>query len=704
MFRPLPFAVRHAPALCMLLFFVFALIGALAAPVRGEGLMLHLPGAPDEKTSAPVVAGTADIMVNGIVGRVAIRQTFLNPSEAWVEGVYVFPLPEDAAVDRMRLRVDERLIEARIEERLRAKKVYDAAATSGRRASLLEQERPNFFTMSVANIPPKGRISVEIAYQQRVAQDAGRYSIRFPMAVTPRFISEPKGFTAVDGASAPNDAARLRFPVRSSAAAKTNPMAIRVRLDPGRPLEILESPSHELMVSEPEAGRYDISLAAGAVASDRDFVLEWTLEAPKEPAPFLFVEEKDGAAYVLAMLAAPDGAAEPVAPSGREAIFVIDTSGSMNGEAIRQAREALAFALDRLTPRDRFNIIAFDNHPTRLFDESRPVDRMTLAAARSFVDALTAYGGTEIGAALAMALAAGAEDGHLRQVVLLTDGAVGNDVSLLQQLHHTMGRSRLFTVAIGSAPNGYFMREAARVGRGGMLHISDPRHIRREVSSLFAKLERPALTDVQAAFPQPVATRVLPDPVPDLYHGEPVVLTARVPDARGVLHLSGRIGGRVWRADINLSTARPGVGIAKLWARGMVDRETARLRAGADPDEVRLAVLDLALRHQLLTQYTSLVAVDQERARPADDRLVERRVPANPPAGWSPPNAPPVQKTMMKRNPNRGLELRNTGGKPGPMVSLGVRTATPAAAVAAAGALAVLVGLLLLLLRRRLPA
>ncbi len=137
MFRPLPIAVRHAPALCALLFFVFALIGALAAPVRGEDLLLHLPGTSPDGIPAPVVAATADITVNGIVGRTAIRQTFLNPEDIWVEGVYVFPLPEDAAVDRMRLRVDDRLIEGRVEERVAAKAAYDAAAADGRRASLL---------------------------------------------------------------------------------------------------------------------------------------------------------------------------------------------------------------------------------------------------------------------------------------------------------------------------------------------------------------------------------------------------------------------------------------------------------------------------------------------------------------------------------------------------------------------------------------
>jgi len=716
--RSISFPARYAPALCAFLFFVFGLLAALAAPAGSaprpmeaprpveEGLVLHPPGVPGVRIKAPVVAGTAEIVVNGITGRATVQQTFLNPEDAWVEGIYVFPLPEDAAVDRLRLRVDGRRIEGVVAERAAARERYAEAAAGGQRASLLEQDRPNLFTMSVANIPPNSRIEVEIGYQQAVTHQDGRYSIRFPMAVTPRYMPAPAKFRGVRQGGLddlPAQEKPPRFPVRGPDAPETNPMAIRVRLDPGLPLGDLKSPSHALMVAEQDAGTYDITLKAGVVATDRDFVLEWTLQAPPVPAPMLFVEEVDGAAYLLAMIVPPQSHRPDAAAPPREAVFVIDTSGSMHGTSMRQARDALLFALGRLGARDRVNIVAFSDRPRRLFAESREADAASLDAARSFVAALDADGGTEIGLALEQALEGPAEDGRLRQVILLTDGAVGNEAALLSRLRRSIGESRLFTVAIGSAPNGYFMREAARIGRGAMLHISDMSQVGRQVSALFAKLERPALTDIAALFPLPEATVALPSPVPDLYVGEPLVLTARLPKATGPLVLTGRAGTGRWRGDAALDAARPGTGIAKLWARARVDREMGRLRSGADAAAVRLAVLDLALRHGLLTDYTSLVAVDEVAARPADEAMAARPVPVNPPAGWTPPDAGPHGKAGLNRAAAGALSPHSASAAV-PTVTLGVPTATPAATMGILGLLALLAAGLLWAFRRRLAA
>lgn len=714
----LPSAYR-APALCAILYIAFALVAALAAPARGAersgdggppvGLLLHAPDDPQHRTPAPAVAGTADIEVSGITGRVTVRQEFLNPDRAWVEGVYVFPLPEDAAIDQMRLRVDGRVVEGVIAERQAARQTFEEAAQSGRRASLLEQERPNLFTMSVTNIPPRSRIEVEIGYQQAVAFQDGRYTIRFPMAVTPRYIPAPAGpFGASDGAAPgmppPPDAGRLKFPVLDPDGPRSNPMAIRVLLEPGLPLATLESRSHKLMVRAPEDGRYEVTLDAGAVPADRDFVLDWTLEAAARPRPALFVEKKDGAAYLLALIVPPAAAPEPKAVRRpREAILVIDTSGSMHGESIRQARDALLFALDRLHPGDRFNIVAFASRPVRLFETSRPADGASLDAARSFVRGLRAAGGTEIGLALEAALGGVPDDpgpGRLRQVVLLTDGAVGNEPEVLTRLGRTIGASRLFTVAIGSAPNGHFMREAARIGRGAMLPIGDVGAVRRRMTELFAKLENPALTDIAAHFPQPPATEANPTPIPDLYRGEPIVLTARLPEAAGELLLTGKADDGTWSVRAALAEARPGAGIAKLWARGKVDRETGRLRAGADPAAVRKAVLEVALAHGLLTSYTSLVAVDQALARPDEETLARRPLPADPPAGWTPP--PAMQQDMLRRSAARATPaVHAPAPATAPTVSIGAPTATPAQLYALVGALALLAALLLWVSHRR---
>ena len=672
------FPVTHrAPVLCALLFLAFGLLAALSAPARGaetgEGLFLFAPDARDSRRPAPAVASTADVVVNGITGRVVVRQEFLNPDDAWLEGVYVFPLPADAAVDRMRLRIDGRLIEGRIAAREVAKRRYQAAVRSGHQASLLEEERPNVFTMSVANIPPKGRIQVEIGYQQPVRYQDGRYEIRFPMAVTPRYLPAPTGYVGVKEGGQP-PASRLLFPVRDPAAPPSNPVAIKVSLATGVPLGRLESPTDPLLDDNSKAGQYQISLREGAAVSDRDFVLQWTLETGPAPKPALFVERAGEVAYLMAMIVPPRRDPTPGNEVAREAIFVIDTSGSMHGESMRQAKRALLAAIKRLRPSDRFNIIAFSDKTRQLFERARAADEASRDAARSFVKALAADGGTEIGLALGAALKGAAAPGRLRQVVLLTDGAVGNEAAVLARLRRDLGVSRLFTVAIGSAPNGYFMEEAARVGRGASLRIDSPKQVARRMGALFAKLSAPALTDIKMALAGDTVAEFEPTAIPDLYHGEPILVTARLSKAAGEFVLEGGRNGEPWRERVSLDQARPGIGIAKLWARRKVDREMGRLGAGADPDDVRRNVLALALEHGLLTRYTSLVAVDETPLRPAEAGLAKRAVPGNSPAGWTPPNAP---KSAM---------LHKTA-----TVSLGAKTATPAALYGLLG------GLLLLL-------
>ena len=477
----------------------------------------------------------------------------------------------------------------------------------------------------------------------------GRHRLALPLVIAPRYVPRGETILGVGGlghayntAQVP-DAERITPPVRHPDDPQGNPVALTVTLDPGAPLATIESPYHSIRVEQSD-GRYEVTLREGAVPADRDFVLEWTTDTGAEPHAALFTQTKtegtksDGA-YLLAMVSPPSvdvntgGAAPP-----REAIFIIDTSGSMHGASMIQAKKALLFALDRLRPKDKFNVIAFSSESTTLFRAARPADVPALAAARGFVGALQAQGGTEIMGALGHALDGRIDASRLRQIVLLTDGAVGNETAILRMVRRRLGDSRLFTVAIGSAPNGYLMRKAAEIGRGSALRIGKPGEVERRMTALFRKLERPVLTNIVARFPDEARTEALPAVIPDLYHGEPIVLTARLPKAEGKLVLTGRLLGRAWRQEVDLSTARPGDGVARLWARRKIESHMDRLHAGGKGDEVRLAVLDLALEHQLLSRYTSLVAVDDRTTRPQDDSLDTRVVSGNAPAGWTPPH------------------------------------------------------------------
>ncbi len=632
---------------------LFAVLAAVAPPVRGtaaappgaaatpgrvtEGTLFWRAAGRAAPVPAPALTTDVDMRVTGPVVRAVVRQEFVNPSAAWTEGVYVFPLPDDAAVDHLRMRVGERTIEGVIREREAARAGYVRARAAGAHASLVEQERPNVFTTSVANIPPGASVVVEIEYQQLARFADGRFRLRFPLVVGPRYIpgSPVAGATGTGWApdtEAVPDASRITPPVRDPARGPVNPVSIRVELDPGLPLARIESPYHAIDVAPLVRGRYAVALADERVPADRDFELAWEPAAGAAPAAAMVAEDADGESFALLMVLAPrDGAdAEPRRP--REVTLVIDSSGSMAGASIEQARAALKLALARLGPEDTVNVVRFSDTTDAVFAAPRPATASALRAAARYVDAIRASGGTEMLPALARALAPREPDGRLAQVIFLTDGAVGDEERLFALIRERLGERRLFTIGIGSAPNSHFMREAARLGRGTFTYIGRPGEVRASMDALLQKLEAPALTDVRLELD--TDAEVLPAPIPDLYLGEPltVVLRARALPTHATLR--GRLGPTPWRRELELQPTPAGAGLATQWARQRIAALTDARRTGAAADEVRRAAVALALRHHLVSAYTSLVALDVTPARPDGAPLVTHALETNLPAGW----------------------------------------------------------------------
>ncbi|HEX4984795.1 MAG TPA: marine proteobacterial sortase target protein [Burkholderiales bacterium] len=588
------------------------------------------------------LATDVKIAVSGTVARAVVSQKFRNDSPDWVEGIYVFPLPENAAVDRLRMQVGERRIEGQVREREQARAEYRAARDNGRRASLVEQERPNIFTTSVANLGPGETLVVEMEYQQALRYEDASVSLRFPTVVAPRYIpgvpaSEARGGPgwSADTDKVP-DASRITPPVADAGEAPRNAVTIQVELDAGFPVGEVTSRYHPIQVEKRDDGRFGVTLAAGPFPADRDFELTWRPAAVTVPSGSLFRETRDGETHLLLTLFPPAGVHAGEKRMPREAIYVIDTSGSMHGASLEQAKRALLMALRQLGGADRFNVIEFNSVTQALFAAPREATSKNLEAARQFVGRLRATGGTEMAPALAAALDPPAKEGFLRQVVFMTDGAVGNEDELFVLIRRELGGSRLFTVGIGSAPNSHFMTRAAQLGRGSFTYIGDVAEVGERMGALFAKLEYPVLSDITVEWPASVAAEGYPKKLPDLYLGEPVVLSAR---AEGLLEgkvvVRGQAGDRPWVARYDLARAHGGKGMGVIWARRKIESLTDSLLEGADRDKVREDVVDIALRHHLVTRYTSLVAVDVTPARPAGEPLDSQAMPVNLPAGWS---------------------------------------------------------------------
>ena len=590
--------------------------------------------------TATTIDTAVQMKVSGLVARVSVRQEFRNEGSEWTEGVYVFPLPDKAAVDRMRLHIGDRFIEGEIREKEQARKEYEQAKREGKRTSLVQQQRANLFTTHVANVAPGELVVVEIEYLEDLRYEDGRFSIRFPMTLTPRYIpGNPLPDRRGNGWSPDTDDvpdASLITPPQVTAS-KHHKLSLDVEINAGMPLKLIASRYHPVTISE-DAGRYRVALTNTRTPMDHDFELVWQPVSSAEPRAMAFTETVDDKPYYLLMVMPPDAGDAPHVRMPRETIFIIDTSGSMHGVSMSQAKRALLLAIEALQPGDLFNVIEFDSYTNALFPFSYPAEGANVANALNFVQSLRADGGTEMRPALKLALSSPPRETHLRQIVFITDGSVGYEDDMFSMIEQTLGDARLFTIGIGSAPNSWFMRKAAEVGRGSYTFVSALHEVREKMDALFAKLESPQVTDIEVQWPSSVAIESYPTVVPDLYLGEPVVIRAQAsgPLRSGdAVRISGNSVSGAWRTNVPLSGPVRSEGVAALWARTRIAALLDEERRGADAEQIRASILDTALAHHIVSKYTSLIAVDKTPARPAGEALTSEQVPNLMPYGQS---------------------------------------------------------------------
>lgn len=608
-------------------------IGSGTLLLSGKGVAESLPA---------VRLGTdMDVTVSGAIARVRVTQAFRNTSDRWMEATYLYPLPEDGAVDTLKMVVGDRVIVGHIKRRAEAREIYEKARERGQKAGLVEAERPNMFRNSVANVGPGETVLIQIEYQAPVRQVSGEFSLRLPLVVGPRYV--PAQATADNPArteaAVAKDIDEVTAPLAAPALGKgLNPVSITVHLAPGFVPANLISPYHRIAVSDDGAQTRTIRLADGEVPADRDFELRWR-SASADPTLSLFRQSLDGKDYVMAAIVPPARLPQGKAPP-REMVFVIDNSGSMGGQSMDAAKESLLHALDTLRPEDRFNVIRFDDTMTQLFDQSVPATPEQVATARRFTEGLEANGGTEMLPALKAALVDATPDEApnavqgVRQVVFLTDGDLSNEKDMMAEIAAHGGRSQVFMVGIGSAPNTFLMRRMAEAGRGTYTNIGDGSEVNAKMTALLDRLKAPVARDLKVTV-DGAPIDFTPRRLPDLYVGEPLVLLGRGQALSGRLTVSGMIGDKPWSQTVDLSAAVDSPAVARLWAnRRVAEIEAARAAGEVEDDQADGQIADLGLAYSLVTSQTSLVAVDETPTRPAGARLTREELPLLLPAGW----------------------------------------------------------------------
>jgi len=551
------------------------------------------------------------VEVTGLIARAEVTQVFKNPGEHWAQGVYRFPLPDGAAIDRMRIQVGDRLIEGVIQEREAAKRVYQQALTNGFTASLLKQQRPNQFETRLANIGPGEEIKVSIGFLINVKFEDGSFSLRLPTTFTPRWGSSTSELAMVPASTRNDHRFNLEFLINT-----------------GIGFAAIESRYHDVEI-EPISSGYRIKLVDDFELSNRDFELAWFPDLQAVPQASLMTWDGGDAVYAQLMVIPPLPGAINHQP--RELVFIIDTSGSMQGESMQQARSALIQGLDELTATDRFNLVQFNSETQILFSESVPPTEENLDFAKHYIEGLIANGGTVMAPALHRAFSLQPQFGLMRQVIFITDGSVNNEQELLAGIADELGASRLFTVSIGSAPNSWFMRKAAEIGRGSHTHIGKLDEVEIRMSRLWSHIRLPALSDICVDWG--TDAEYYPEIIPDLYAGQPLWVVAKLPLNPGRITVCGLLNGLPWEQYSNPFTLQGTDTLATLWARKKIESLEERILFGEDRHATNAQITQVALNYGLLTSQTSLVAVDNTPARGPDETMAVGNIPSLLPVG-----------------------------------------------------------------------
>ena len=610
------------------------------------------------------------IDVAGPIARTRITQVFENTSQDFVEAIYTYPLPEDSAVDRLLMTVGTREIKGIIQEKKKARETFEAARREGKRASLVSQDRPNIFSTEITNIAPGDTLKITIEYQETIQVDAAGGALRFPMTIRPRYtpgmsLSQPAqtgdGW-ALDTTIVP-DASRVTPPIADPQQDLVNPTTVTVNLAPGFAIEAIDSASHSVVVEDKGNGQFVIKPMAGAVAADRDFLLTWQAKPASVPQMGIFSETVGGVAHHLLMILPPTITDGVVDMRPLERIIVLDKSGSMGGEAMREAKQAVQYAIANLSSNDRINIIAFDDGAYTLYNEAKILTPEVRAEAQRFVDGIEAGGGTEMLAALSMALDGQTNQERIRQVIFVTDGAISNEEALFKQINNRLGDSRLFTVGIGAAPNSFFMTEAAEVGRGTYTYIAELDEVDAQMKGLFSKLNAPTLSDLQLDWAGEKPLDMYPSTLADLYQGEPLFVSLKAPVSSGQVVLTGKRGGQKVRVA-DSPKAYSSAGVAALWARKKItDLKRAAYRgAFSGKDTLETEGLKTALAYGLVSDWTSLVAVDETPVRPKEQSLEKDYIPANLPADMATGFMAPPARQLTLRAPTNAKSLPMPAG------------------------------------------
>jgi Ca-activated chloride channel homolog len=576
-----------------------------AQTAEAPGSLIWVDAEGRAKLPCPLKHTNVKAEITGFTSRVVVTQLFENPFNEKIEAVYTFPLPHSAAVDDMTMNVSGRMVKGKILPREEAQGLYEGAKSRGQVAGLLDQERPNIFTQSVANILPGTQVTITISYVENLRYEDGSYEFVFPMVVGPRYI--PGGV--------PN-ASRLAPPMVGPEERSGHDISFEVALDAGLIVENLETKTHPVEIDRPSPTRANVRLKGGPTIPNKDFILRYDV-AGKEIQDAVLTHRSEKGGFFTVVLQPPDRVgADDVTP--KELVFVLDTSGSMSGFPIEKAKETMKLALDNLYPNDTFNLITFSGDTRVLFPQPVRATKRNLRQAQDFLASTAGGGGTEMMGAIKAALDPSDSQSHVRIVCFMTDGFVGNDMQIIAEVQkHT--NARVFAFGIGSSVNRFLLDNMAAAGRGEVEYVGLNDDGSAAAERFHQRVRNPLLTDITIDWSGLPIADVYPKRIPDLFGAKPLVLTGRyTAPGSGTIKLKGKMAGSDFTREIPVTlpeTMALHDVLAPMWARARIDDLMSEDYMGAQLGRMRMdlksTITQLAMEFRLMTQFTSFVAVEE---------------------------------------------------------------------------------------------
>ena len=558
--------------------------------------------------SFPLKETNVSVNINGIFAETFVTQTYSNEGQEPINATYVFPASSRVTIHGMKMEIGDEIITAKIKEKEEARHDYEQAKSEGKSASLLEQQRPNVFTMDVANVMPGDIIRIELHYTEMITPTDGIYQFVFPTVAGPRYTSPsvPKSLKAETWIASPflrlGDTPREKY-------------NINVNLSAGVPITDLQCGSHKIDVAWDNQTSARISLSnPEEFAGNRDFILDYKLTGT-EISSGLMLGTGDSENFFLLMVQPPERYTPETIPP-REYIFILDVSGSMYGFPLDTSKELIRDLAGSLRETDRFNVILFSDSLIQMSPESVPATAENVQKAFALIDNEEGGGGTELAPALETALAIPAAPGAARSVIAITDGYISGEREILDIIGRNIGTTNFFSFGIGSSVNRYLIDGIAKTGLGESFVVTDPSEAASTADRFRTYIQSPVLTDVQVTYDGFDVYDIEPPTLSTLFASRPIVLFGKWKgEPSGTIHITGKTGGRDYAEDIPVSAAIPLEAnniIQYLWARTRVERltdygMTEDLQANAKKE-----VTELGLRYSMMTPYTSFIAVTEK--------------------------------------------------------------------------------------------